>query len=292
MKRVFISTVISVLMMCGATAQDVKFGVRGGLNLPNIMAGGKNTPLSEGYSSRLASGWGLFTELQLNKIFSFRFGAEYSGMGGKKDGMQAMPTNRLITELGSGFGLGMTAEQQIALGSMMMWSESMPLYYSDIKNTVKFDYVMIPLLLQAGHDLGTSPFRVYVNAGPFVSFLLSGKQDSKGAGKMYVDESGTTTLWQAMPDNMKYMVAAIFPDIDKTLNEPVEYGSQNVTAELKSTNLGINGNIGISYQSKRNYIFLEAGGNYGFRTVQDDTANGSNRIGAASIMVGYAFSMF
>jgi len=292
MKRFFVSAIVTALTICGLYAQDVKLGFRGGLNLPNILAGGKNTPLSEGYSSRLATGWGLFTELQINSTVSFRFGAEYSGMGGKKDGMQAMPTNRLITEIGSGLGLGMTPEQQMALGGMLAWSESMPYYYADIKNTVKFDYVMIPLLVQLGRDMGTSPFRVYVNAGPFVSFLLSGKQVSKGTSKMFADPSGTGTLWNVMPDEYKYGISAIFPQIEQTLNEPVEYGSQNITGELKSTNIGINGNIGIRYQSKRNYFFLEAGGNYGFRTVQDDATNGSNRIGAASVMLGYAFSMF
>jgi len=151
---------------------------------------------------------------------------------------------------------------------------------------------MIPLLVQFGRDMGVSPFRAYVNAGPFISFLLSGKQDSKGTSKMFADPSGTNTLWGVMPDEMKYGVSQIFPEIEKTLNEPVVYGSNNITGELKSTNIGINGNIGISYQSKRNYFFLEIGGNYGFFTVQDDSTNGSNRIGAASVMAGYAFSLF
>ena len=292
MKKFFSCAIIAIFTGCGLFAQDVKLGFRGGLNLPNIMAGGKNTPLSEGYSSRLATGWGLFTELQLNQTLSFRFGAEYSGMGGKKDGMQAMPTNRLITELGTALGLGMTPEQQLILGGLKQWSDEMPYYYSDIKNTVKFDYVVIPILLQAGRNIGTSPWRAYINAGPFASFLLSGKQVSKGTSKMYADPSGTNTLWDIIPNEYKFAVTAIFPDIEKTLNEPVVYGNTNVTGEMKSANIGINGNIGIRFQSKRNYIFLEAGGNYGFRTVQDDSTAGSNRIGAASVMAGYAFSLF
>jgi hypothetical protein len=292
MRRFLFSTIIAFLTVGGLFAQDIKFGVRGGLNLPNLMAAGNNTPLSEGYNSRLAPAWGLFTELPINSTFSFRFGAEYSGMGGKKNGMQAMPTGRLITELGGSLGFGMTPEQQMALGGMMMWSENVPYYYADIKNTVKFEYVMIPLLLQAGRNIGTSPFHVYVNAGPFVSFLLAGKQASKGTSKMFADASGTNTLWGVMPDEIKFGVSAIFPEIEHTLNEPVTYGSTNITGELKSANLGVNGNIGIRYKTGRNYLFIEAGGNYGFRTVQDNTANGSNRIGAASVMAGYAFSLF
>jgi len=39
-------------------------------------------------------------------------------------------------------------------------------------------------------------------------------------------------------------------------------------------------------------IFVEAGGNYGFFTVQQKEINGSNRAEAASVMLGYAFSLF
>ena len=137
MKKIAIGILAISLSVCGLHAQDVKFGIRGGLNLPNLMAGGNNTPLSEGYSSRLAPGFGIFTELQINPAFSVRFGAEYSGMGGKKNGMQAMPTGRLITELGTNLALSMTPEQQIALGGLMGWSQAMPYYYADIKNTAK-----------------------------------------------------------------------------------------------------------------------------------------------------------
>ena len=133
MKKSVINAAAIVLTTCVLHAQNVNFGVRGGLNVPNLMAGGNDTPLSEGYSSRLAPGFGIFTELQLNPTFSFRFGVEYSGMGGKKDGMQAMPTARLITELGSSFGMGgMTPEQQMALGGLFAWSEATPYFYSDI----------------------------------------------------------------------------------------------------------------------------------------------------------------
>jgi hypothetical protein len=50
--------------------------------------------------------------------------------------------------------------------------------------------------------------------------------------------------------------------------------------------------VGIRYQRNRHCFFLEAGGNYGFITVQNSDANGSNRLGAASVMAGYAFSLF
>ena len=296
MKKLLISTIVTVLTVCGLFAQDVKFGIRGGMNLPNIMAGGKNTPVSEGYKSRTAIGAGVFTELQFNPMISFRLGVEYSQMGGKKDGMQAMPTQRLLTEIVSGFaGLsGLPQGMEEAFGVMMMTMP--PYYYANMKNTTKFDYVMVPMMAQFGWDLGQSPWRVYVNAGPFVSFLLSGKQVSKGESRLYAAETGDRALWDVIPDQAKGMILETSPELysgmEAALNNIVKFGETSVTGELKSTNFGVTGNVGIRYQRNRNYFFLELGGNYGFISVQFDDVNGSNRIGAGSVMLGYAFSLF
>jgi hypothetical protein len=78
----------------------------------------------------------------------------------------------------------------------------------------------------------------------------------------------------------------------KKMGEPVPFGTTNITGELKSTNFGITGNVGVRYQYNRNYFFLEVGGNYGFITVQNDDAHGTNRLCAFSVMAGYAFSLF
>ena len=289
MKKVITSIVISVLTVCGIYAQDVKFGIRGGMNMSNLMVG-SSTPVSEGYKSLTAVGAGIFTELQLNPTVSLRLGVEYSEMGGKKDGMQALPTQRLITAMGNSIGMGVTDQQLAALGALMM--NLPPYYYANIDNTAKYDYVMIPLMAQFGKNLGQSPWRVYVNAGPFASFILSGKQVAKGTSKQYSDDLGTTTLWNYLPDEVKGFVTAEFPNIEKTLGDPVTFNTTKITGELKSTNLGVTGNVGIRYKCNHNYFFLEMGGNYGFAAVQDDITNGSNRLGAASVMVGYAFSLF
>ena len=95
-----------------------------------------------------------------------------------------------------------------------------------------------------------------------------------------------------MPEQTKYLVADEFPEIEKTLNEPVSFGEANITGEMKSANFGFAANVGIRFQHNRNYFFLEAGGNYGFIPVQTGNVNGNNRLGAASVMMGYAFSLF
>ena len=166
-----------------------------------------------------------------------------------------------------------------------------PYYYAEINNTAKMQYVMIPVTAQFGWDVGQSPWRLYVNAGPFVSFILSGKQLSKGTSNLYYD-APETTLWDALPPQIQGFVMNEFPNISKTLGDPVVFGETNITGEMKSSNFGLSGNIGIRYQRNRNYFFMEMGVNYGFFTVQDNDANGSNRLGAVSLMVGYAVSLF
>ena len=248
MKKTVISATFIVLTICGLYAQDVKFGVRGGMNLPNIMAGGNNTPLSEGYKSRLAAGWGIFTELQLNPDVSLRLGVEYSGLGGKKEGMQAMPTQRIITAVGSSLGImGMSPEQELALGGLMMWSAANPYYYANVNNTVKFDYVMIPVMAQFGKNIGQTPWRAYVNAGQFVSFFISGKQVAKGTSAMYADASGTNTVWDVLPVQVQDAINDAFPTVSSTLSKPVVFGSTNISGEMKSTNFGVTGNVGLRY---------------------------------------------
>lgn len=290
MKRIFIGVAFIVLATCGLHAQNVRFGIRGGLNLPNITAGGVNTPVSEGYKSRQATGAGIFTELQLNPTISLRLGVEYSGQGGVKKGMQALPVQRLVTEMGNSIGMSVTDQQLAALGALVA---NMPrYYYVDVDNTVKFDYVMIPLLAQFGLDIGQSPWRVYINAGPFVSFLISGKQESAGISRMYADASGTNTLWDILPQEIKGFIAGELPSAEQMLGSPASAGTTNINGEMKSANFGAAGNAGIRYQHGRSCFFVEAGGNYGFITVQSDDTNGSNRLGAASVMAGYAFSLF
>ena len=294
MKKVIISVLVIILTTYELYAQDVKLGFRGGLNLPNIVAGGSNTPVSEDYKSRLAPAYGIFTELQISPIVSLRFGVEYSGMGGKKDGMQAMPTTRLLTEMGNQLGMSVSEEQIAGLMSMAAYLPQY--YYADIKNTVKFDYIMVPILAQFGWNIGQTPWQVYFNVGPFVSFLLTGTQVSDGKSSMFTDASGAQTLWQAIeaqmpPENLE-MIKLTFPQMQVALNDPLDFGETNVTAEMKSANFGITGNVGFRYHRNRSTFFIEGGGNFGFITVQKDESNGTNRLGAGCIMLGYSFSMF
>jgi hypothetical protein len=293
MKKIAIC-IFFALITFSVSAQDVKFGIRGGTNL-TFMPAATKTPVSEGYSSRIAPAWGIFTELRCNSAISFRFGVEYSGLGGKKDGMQAMPTTRFMNEIASSFGFaGPAPTQELAMGAFMAWMAQNPYYYANVKNTTKFEYITLPLLLQTGWNVGSSPLQLYVNAGPVVSFILSCKQTQKPLNNslLYSDASGNTTIWNSFDPAIQAMLDAAFPTLKATLEQPIDSSETNITGEMKSANFGIAANVGLRYQSGRNNFFFEVGSSYGFVAVQDNDTNGSNRLGAISMMLGYSFSLF
>ncbi|MDR0385910.1 MAG: PorT family protein [Prevotellaceae bacterium] len=270
-------------------AQPVNLGVRGGLAIPNIVSTNKN-PLSDGYSSRFAGNGGIFTEIGLNNVFSVRFGVEYTGQGGKRSGMQAMSSNQLIMDMATRMGANITEEIAAMLGAVA--AHIPPTFYADVNNTVKFDYLMLPLSLQAGKIIGNGPFRIYVNVGPFVSFLMSGEQVSKGSSRLYsvADKSGD--LWSTIPAEIQARITGEIPELAHVLENGTEFGVSDITGEMRPVNLGIHGNLGLSYQcDKRNRFFIEAGGNYGFIRIQKNKSNGANHTGSANITVGYSIGI-
>ncbi|MDR1338764.1 MAG: outer membrane beta-barrel protein [Prevotellaceae bacterium] len=288
MKRILLFICLFILS-AKIYSQAVNLGFRGGLSIPNIIAGGGN-PLSEGYSSRLAGSGGIFTEIGLNGTYSVRFGVEYTGQGGKRNGIQAMSSNQMVMDIATRMGAGITEDIAAALGQMAQHIP--PVFYADVKNLAKFDYVMIPVSLQAGKNLGTSPYRIYANAGPFVSFLMSGEQVSEGSSRIYSDAGRVRTLWETIPSETQSLISNTVPELARILESETEFGTSVITGELRSVNFGVHGNLGLSYQyNKRNRFFVEFGGNYGFIRIQKNESNGSNRIGSANIMIGYSFGL-
>lgn len=264
MKKIIFSTAIALFLLYAhpLSAQQWSVGARGGLGIPNLTAGSGSAanPLNKGYSSRVGAGFGVFAEYQTSKLFSIQVMLEYSQQGGKKDGFQAFPVPEQMASL---FG------PQIP-----------PYLYADFNSTAKFDYLMLPVLAKFGWDMGVDKkWRIYAGAGPFAGLLLNAKQVTEGTGQVYFDE-GKTKPVPANPANPSAGILTLSFDNTKDIKD-----------QLRSFNFGLAGNVGIAYKMKRNTIFLEGGGNYGFINIQKGAANGKNRLGAATVMVGYAYRL-
>ncbi|SEW40953.1 porin family protein [Chitinophaga arvensicola] len=161
-----------LLFCCTQANAQVDLGVRGGISIPNLTAGGsESNPLNTGYSSRQGPDFGIFGEYHLSKLFSIEAMISYSSQGGKKNGLQAFPPDPTKFPPGA----------------------PLPTYlYADFKSQAKLNYLMVPILAKFGWNLGpTSPLRLYVDAGPFFGFLVGAKQVTSGNSAIFLDEAGT-----------------------------------------------------------------------------------------------------
>ncbi|WP_142685033.1 porin family protein [Chitinophaga polysaccharea] len=241
-----------LLLGCLQANAQVDLGARGGISIPNLTAGGsESNPLNTGYSSRQGPDFGIFGEYHISKLFSIEAMLSYSSEGGKKKGLQAFP---FPPEMAPALPPGMPAPTYL---------------YANFESQAKMNYLMLPILAKFGWNLGaTSPLRLYVDAGPFLGFLVSAKQVTSGSSILYLDEEGKQPITQ-QPQSF-----------DKTTD---------IKDQLHTFNVGVSGNVGLAYIFGRNQVFVEGGGNYGFLNIQKGSANGKNNIGAATASIGYAY---
>lgn len=232
-------------------AQNISLGAKGGASIPNLTAVGNENPINTGYSSRLDVEAALFAEYKFSKLFSLQAAVEYSSQGGKKNGLQALNTPG-------------------ALAALYPAGQAPKYLYADYKSEARMNYIMIPVLAKLGWDLGKSPFRFYVAAGPFASYMVSAKQVTSGESKLYIDASGQQPVSEALQS------------FDHT---------EDIKDQLYTFNFGIEGNVGLNYAIGRNNIFVEGGGNYGFLNIQKGTDNGKNNTGAGTVVVGYSYKL-
>ncbi|SHN43323.1 porin family protein [Chitinophaga sp. CF418] len=141
--------------------------------------------------------------------------------------------------------------------------------YANYKSEAKINYLMLPILAKYHFHL-PSRWDLYIAAGPFASVVVSAKNETSGTSEVYLDSGHQ----QALPIGAQ--------SFDNT---------ENIKDDLHRFNAGINGHIGLAYNLAKGNVFIEGGGNYGFINIQKDNVNGSNKTGAAVVVLGYAFRL-
>lgn len=233
-------------------AQDIKIGVNAGISFPELRSNSSNE-ISSGYKSRMASVFGAYADFFLNKNFSLKTFVEYAGQGGVRNEMQ--PVTNIPQQIGV----------MLPPGTML---------YANFKNVSILNYLEIPVL--AKWEWGNG-LRYYVNAGPYIGFLLSAKQKTSGNSQFYMDKGGSTPLTiQGQP-----------------LGNQSFDATTDVKSSLNKTNFGITGGVGIIKNiSKKSDVTFDVRAANGFSTLQKDSeTNGKSHTGALFISLGYAVNV-
>jgi len=289
---------------------NVTIGVRGGLTMPGF-TGGSGNPLSEGYSSITRYGAGIFADFKISNLFSIQPMLEYTQEGAKKNGFQAFQSEQLTNGLSSQIGQGLVQaglpqEVAPAVGQAVNQAfANTSILYANFNSRAHLDYLMLPVLAKFGWDLGTQKhWRVYVDAGPYISLLLKANQVvSNGDNTLGSIYTGNSTSSASVGNVLQQTFQGLAQDpqfgqilaqlIQGIPNQPSSLNtSQDIKSSIHPVNWGVEGNLGIQYQiGARNKVFIEGGGNYGLMNIQKYAADGKNHNGAATIMLGYGYAL-
>lgn len=228
-------------------AGDLWLGVRAGPSVPRLSGGGNE--ISRGYDSIVAPNGGLVADYFLTSGSSLLIEVDYSGQGGERKGLQP------ITQTPQGL-------PDLPPGQLL---------YGDFKNKSILNYLEIPVMGKCEWGSGEH-WRCFVEAGPYVGYLLNAKEESRGTSQIYVDQQRTPLAIDGQP----------LP--------PMSFdASTNVKSDLHRINAGITAGIGTAYLfNANNQVFLDLRGEYGLTTIQKDTFdNGSSHTGNAVLSLGY-----
>jgi hypothetical protein len=245
---------ISLILIASgfAYATEIKIGAHGGISIPNIR-GDKGDPFSGGFKSRQGPFFGIFVDLGLTPHFSLAAELNYASQGGLREGLQ------LITP------------------SLLPHGLSLPpgtVVYANFRNESILDYIEIPLLARL--TLGNK-IRFFINAGPYVGFLVRARALTEGKSIFYLDKNGT------MP--------VIIPPATK----PLEFNmtaDTDVKKSLKDSNFGLSGGAGVMIPMGPDEIIVEAHFQIGLTTIQKDIQKtGKSQTGAFVISVGFSLPL-
>jgi hypothetical protein len=226
---------------------EFKIGAHGGLSIPNIR-GSETDLFSRGFKSRQGPYFGLSADIGLARRFSLAVDLNYTSQGGLRTGMQP-----ITMELPPGL--------PIPPGTIL---------YADFRNETILDYIEIPVL---GRLTFGDKIRFFIDAGPYVGFLVRARAVTKGTSAFYLDEAGT------------------MPIIIPPATDPAEFdlgADTDVKDSLKTTNIGLAGGGGLIYPLGSGELILEARFQLGLTTIQKDIeTSGKSQTGAIVISLGY-----
>ena len=248
------SILILIFLISFQLRSQTHLGIKGGFSFPNLTDDSENI-YSEDFNSIVAGSVSLSFEIEVSEKFSFQPEIMFGGRGGKREGLQPLPPDRIPSLL-----------------SALLPAGTVP--YADIENRTLLSYIEIPLLgrLNFGQDIQFS-----LIGGPYIGFLVDANQKISGTSPLFLDPGGTTPIM--LPPTNQPLVVALDANV-------------NTVDAIKSSNFGFH--TGLVLTKKINggdSVFFDGRVTYGLSTVQEDNRFGESKVGSVTLSLGYASTL-
>jgi len=259
---------------------QVKIGAKAGYSVGRLTDNSDNI-YTENYESTSGIDFGVTLEFPVSDLFSVQTEVLYTQRGGTREGVQPIPTNALES-----FGSLEQLNFMLALQGKDPVSDTNPMY-ADFTNESDLNYIEIPILGKLGWG---ETWRFYVEAGPYVGFLVSSTQRTSGTSLITLDEQRTDPLTILNPNYVPGDPTSGPPWVPLP---PQSFDADTDTkSELNTLNFGFHAGAGLIREiSDKHEIYLGFRGSWGAKTIQKDKVYGESHIGGLVFSLGYAYTL-
>lgn len=268
MKNLYKLLVVALMLVTATNyAQTNKYGIRAGVGIPNLNSTDDNI-YSKDYTSVAGFDGSFFGDFGITENFSIKAELGFSRKGGERNGVQPIPPTTLPPELSALLPAG-TA----------IWAE--------FDNKAVFSYLEIPILAKYEWNLGKT-WGIYVNAGPYIDFILSPTQKTEGMSSLYYDETMQAPV--QIPYPIEGVPPSEWPMVDLP---PVDLTADtDISKDLATIDFGAMFGIGFTAAiSEHSELLVDIRGSYGFIPLQKDKETyGTVHMGNMTFALGYAYT--
>ncbi|RXP57648.1 PorT family protein [Lutibacter sp. HS1-25] len=256
MKKLKKFLLISLVLVATTNyAQTNKYGIRAGVGIPNLKSTDNNI-YSKDYESVTGFDGSLFADFGITEEFSIKAELGFLRKGGERNGWQPIPA-ALLVDPATGEPL------QLPPGVVP---------YATFDNKAVFSYIEIPVLAKYEWSLGET-WGVYVNAGPYIDFMINPKQKTKGESSIFIYS----------PEAGDYI----------PITPPMSFeATTDISKDLATIDFGAMYGIGVTAAiSEHSELLFDVRGSYGFLPLQNDKDTyGTVHMGSLSFALGYAYT--
>lgn len=259
---------------------QVKIGGKVGYSIGRLTDNSDNI-YTEDYESSSGVDVGIFVEYPVSELFSLQMEVLYTQRGGERSGLQPIPTAAL-----DAFGSVDQLNYLLALQGKDAVTDSNPMY-ADFNNVSDLNYIEIPVLGKLGWG---DTWRWYVEAGPYIGFLVKATQKTSGTSLITLDAAGLDPLYVINPnyDPSDPGSGPVWVPVP-----PQSFDAEtSARSELNTYNFGFHAGTGIIRKiNDKHQVYVGFRGSWGARTIQKDKVYGESHIGGLVFSLGYAFTL-